>query len=657
MRLVFPILLSLIYLINGALTAQEITWVRTNQSLNGNVNQVLHIGGDLFAGTVQGVHFSSDKGETWELRNNGLSNVKAFAFTYSSNSSIFCGTHGGVYFSSDKGLNWTEKNTGLTDKYVTALYHHNGDTIYAGTLYSGMFVSYNLGASWQQIKGDFTNKAVNAIAVRHTGEIYVGTTSGLYRSDRNKQNYLEMKGGLPDKPNVYSITIRSNGIVYLGTRDGHIYMTINNGNSFTLQLDVKEKKQIYTTLLTSKGALLAGSYGKGVFRSNDNAVTWEQINDGLSNLQVMYLTQDNDGDFYAATWGSGVFRGSEPPIATSASGIYCAGEQIDVTFTIKALVNFEQGNTFYVELSDANGSFAKPDTIGSLLSTQGGMINCRIPKTAVSGTGYKVRVVSTSPSSIGSSQKEQISISELPNVRIYGKTLVCINSSEPYSVLSIPNTLTTWSVNGGIIKSSPNGDTVDVDWIYSENAEVIVIRENVITKCTDTSIVLIRFLPRPPKPTITRMDSSLVSSANSGNQWYKNGEIMPGETDKILQLKGPGLYSVEVTDNNGCTSDISDIFDFNVNSIEDNSRIVRFEAYPMPAANDLLNIELELSFMGNAAIELYALSGELLLTKDISQYDGFSKHQIDVSNITNGTYYIKVRAGASYLYKRIVIIR
>lgn len=657
MRLVFPILFALIYFINGAITAQEISWVPTNQSLSGNVNHIAHFDGDLFAGTIQGVHFSSDKGETWELRNNGLTNVKTFALAFISSNSIFCGTQGGVYFSSDKGLNWIEKNTGLTDKYVTTIYYHNGDTVFVGTLYSGIFVSYNLGASWQQVKGDFANKAVNAIAVRNTGEVYVGSTSGLYRSDKNKQNYLEMKGGLPDKPNVYSITIRSNGIVYIGTRDGQVYMTINNGNSFTLQLDVKDKKQIYTTMLTNKGALLAGTYGKGVYRSNDNAVTWEQINDGLSNLQVMCLTQDNDGDLYAATWGSGVFRGSEPPITTSASGIYCAGAQLDVTFTVKNNFNFEQGNTFYVELSDPNGSFAKPDTIGSLLSTQGGVINCRIPKTATTGNGYKVRVVSSSPSTISSSQKEQITITELPDVKIYGKTLVCINSSEPYNVQTEPNTLTDWAVKGGVIKSSPNKDTIDVDWIYSEDAEVIVIRENVITKCTDTSRIQIRFLPRPPKPTITRMDNLLVSSANSGNQWYKNNEILPGETDKVLQLKGPGLYSVEVTDNNGCLSEISDIYDFNVNSIEDNSRIVRFDSYPMPVTNDLLNIDLELSFIGNATIELYALSGELLITKDISNNQGYSKHQIDVSNITNGTYYIKVSAGTANLYKRIVIIR
>jgi hypothetical protein len=566
---------------------------------------------------------------------------------------IYCGTHNGVYYSSDKGANWTRRSEGITDKYITTIYVKDDSTLYVGTLYSGMFYTNNGGDSWVQVQGEFANKAVNAIAVRHTGEVYVGTTSALYRSDPNGQNYIKMKNNLPEEINVYTITTRKNGIVYFGTRKGKVYRTINNGNSWTLQLEIPEKIQIFSSLLTPNGALVITTYGNGVYRSNDNAETWEQINDGLSNLKVMGITQVKNGDFFVGTWGDGVFKGYEPPISTEASGTYCAGDGLTVSYKFKKGITFDPGNIFYVEISDENGSFANPDTIGSVSGTEEGEIECVFPKTLKTGP-HNVRVVSTSPPETGSSAS--IFVHALPNTAFHGNLEVCMNSMEQYGIATQRNVRSLWFVQGGTIKSPATADTIDVEWQFAEDAYIMLVRYNIITNCSDTVVQTIKFNPTPEKPTITRMGNLLVSSANTGNQWYSFGNLLPGETGKTLELKEPGIYTVQVTNEFGCISEMSDEYDYNVNSVEDDMFAESVKVYPVPSLG-YLTIEINLEQASKINISIYTLAGEIVYSAGpVYSATGLIK-KLDLSKLPNGSYYIKIDNGKTSLTKKIIMKR
>lgn len=72
-----------------------------------------------------------------------------------------------------------------------------------------------------------------------------------------------------------------------------------------------------------------------------------------------------------------------------------AGAAISVPFT--ATGNYNGGNTFTAQLSNASGSFASPVNIGSTTGTTSGTISATIPAGTASGTGYRVRVVSSNP--------------------------------------------------------------------------------------------------------------------------------------------------------------------------------------------------------------------------------------------------------------------
>jgi hypothetical protein len=74
---------------------------------------------------------------------------------------------------------------------------------------------------------------------------------------------------------------------------------------------------------------------------------------------------------------------------------FCPGATLSVPYTLSGIYNAV--NVFTAQLSDASGSFASPVTIGSVAGTTAGSISATIPAGTPPGTGYRIRVVSSSP--------------------------------------------------------------------------------------------------------------------------------------------------------------------------------------------------------------------------------------------------------------------
>lgn len=97
-------------------------------------------------------------------------------------------------------------------------------------------------------------------------------------------------------------------------------------------------------------------------------------------------------------------------ILTSPFLLNCStGASGTVEFT--SVGTFTAGNTYTVQLSDASGDFTSPTTIGSLNSTaNNGTIPFSIPAGTISGTAYRIRVISNTPSTIGSDNGVNLTI-------------------------------------------------------------------------------------------------------------------------------------------------------------------------------------------------------------------------------------------------------
>jgi hypothetical protein len=101
-------------------------------------------------------------------------------------------------------------------------------------------------------------------------------------------------------------------------------------------------------------------------------------------------------------------------ISTSAvaGSPYCitdlSGASINVGYTATGLFNVD--NIFIAQLSDETGSFATPVEIGTLAATTTGSITAEIPAGTFNGTGYRIRVISTSPAVTGTNNGSNLQV-------------------------------------------------------------------------------------------------------------------------------------------------------------------------------------------------------------------------------------------------------
>jgi hypothetical protein len=141
---------------------------------------------------------------------------------------------------------------------------------------------------------------------------------------------------------------------------------------------------------------------------------------------------------------------------------YCAGQTgISIPFT--ATGKYNSGNIFTTQLSSATGSFTTPMTIGTLTSTTSGTIVSSIALPSTAGTQYRIRVISSNPSTSGTDNGSNLTISLPPSTSNAGTVQTICGTS----VTLAGNTPTigsgTWTlVSGSGTISTPSSATSTV---------------------------------------------------------------------------------------------------------------------------------------------------------------------------------------------------
>lgn len=85
-------------------------------------------------------------------------------------------------------------------------------------------------------------------------------------------------------------------------------------------------------------------------------------------------------------------------VTSQTPSAWCKTAPFNVVYQVFG--TYASDNVFTAQLSDASGSFASPTTLGTLASVSSGSIVANIPPSTTLGTGYRIRVVSSSPSII-----------------------------------------------------------------------------------------------------------------------------------------------------------------------------------------------------------------------------------------------------------------
>lgn len=305
------------------------------------------------------------------------------------------------------------------------------------------------------------------------------------------------------------------------------------------------------------------SLGFGIDRPLITEYKW------LSPGRRVPVLQINTAKLFGTEIITEIFFFDEPrsiTVNTPLANFFCPGDQLQVNYTRTGVFNpgafLSPSNVFRAQLSDASGSFAAPINIGSVTSTQSGVINATIPANTPPGEGYRIRVIATSPGYTGTANTFDISIGTSPAAvaQAAGATEFCAGGS--VSIAANTNAAYTyqWQLNGSDIAGA-TASTLQVS--DAGNYRVVVT-----TSCgTATSAVVpvaVNALPEhalvAPALSSTCEGVAVEFSAQDlsgqsdlGYQWLLDGQAIAGETTDVLSTDLAGSYSVQITNTTtGC---------------------------------------------------------------------------------------------------------
>ena len=293
-------------------------------------------------------------------------------------------------------------------------------------------------------------------------------------------------------------------------------------------------------------------------------MTWSMNWDAVNTCASTYQFAENFEKIY----------GSNSALSISCSVnplILCEKTSISVPFSVSG--NFVAGNIFTAQLSDNLGSFTNSLSIGSIAGISSGSILCRIPS-GISGNGYRIRIVSSSPVYNGNNNGSNISIHSLPNPYINGSFSVCqASGTVVYSVPMVSGHQYEWSqIKKGDILGGYTSNTLSVQWKSSGIDTIRVKQLNPLTGCSKDTSLIITILDIP-SPDINGKQSICEQSITEysvptviGHQYewlqLKKGDIIGSNTSNTLsvQWKSSGIDTIRVKQLNpitGCSKDTS----------------------------------------------------------------------------------------------------
>lgn len=160
-------------------------------------------------------------------------------------------------------------------------------------------------------------------------------------------------------------------------------------------------------------------------------------------------------------------------------------------------------------------------------------------------------------------------------------------------------------------------------------------------------------------PTTSFLTGVFTNTSNKGTSYmWDFGDGMGTSTDEhpSYVYQATGTYNVCLTTTNDCDMEqtcqsihVSDYVGINEVALKDAVSI-----YPNPAS-DVLNVKFENVSSEYMAIEISNLQGQVIYSNVLNEFTGNAIEPVNVSNLSNGVYFVKVSSDNEIVTKRVVV--
>lgn len=153
------------------------------------------------------------------------------------------------------------------------------------------------------------------------------------------------------------------------------------------------------------------------------------------------------------------------------------------------------------------------------------------------------------------------------------------------------------------------------------------------------------------KPLIEVFGDVFFCSVNGVDyQWYRDGVMISGATERSYKSSEPGIYTVEIS--NGTCKNTSDPFVItSLASDLDRSVII----YPNPFKNHNLSIRSINDYVGIITIDIFDSTGSLIEQKQYNKLNHSQDFNYPLGKMVNGLYLVKISFGNRTVNKRLLI--
>jgi hypothetical protein len=269
---------------------------------------------------------------------------------------------------------------------------------------------------------------------------------------------------------------------------------------------------------------------------------------------------------------------STPTISTSGSTTFCTGESVTLTSSSATGNTWSNGSTFQSITVSQSGSYSVTVSNGSCTATSSPSIvtvnspvNPSFTQVGAICSGGSFTLPTTSNNSINGSWSPAINNTATTTYTFTPNSGQCANNTT-MSVTVSPNPpaptittsgSTTYCTGGSVTLTSSsatgntwsNGSTFQSITVSQSGSYSVTVSNGSCLASSTPTVVTVN--PVPPTPTITPIGNTtfcqgdsvlLASSYISGNTWST------GNSASSIYILQSGLYSVQYTDNNGCSS-------------------------------------------------------------------------------------------------------